>query len=139
MTRWPASWPPEAADWYESLARRYGWNQPAVDGVIASVEYLRQLAESDLPRSYLQADAGGERWLWEAVKVGGELVAVRQVEISRDGSVRRYSWQRREDDAGFLTDQALELPDGTASLTGEAFASAWSASGEGSLPPADSG
>jgi hypothetical protein len=62
--------------------------------------------------------------LWEAVQAGGELVAVRQIEISPDGSARRYSWRRREDDASFLTVE-LELSDEMAPLSGEAFLSAW--------------
>jgi hypothetical protein len=124
MTGWPAHWPSEVIDWYVSLASRFGWSQHTIEGVIANVDYLRRLEESDLPRSYLQAEFEGVRWLWEAVQAGGELVALRQVEISLDGSARCYSWRRREDDAGFLTDQALEPAD-LAHLSREAFLSAW--------------
>lgn len=125
MAGWPAYWPSEVIDWYESLASRFGWSQPTIEGVIASVEYLRRLEESDLPRSYWRGEFEGVRWLWEAVQAGGELAAVRQVELAPDGSARRYSWRRREDDAGFLTDQALEPSEDIALLSREAFLSAW--------------
>jgi hypothetical protein len=126
MAEWPAYWPSEVIDWYESLASRFGWSQHAIEGVIANVEYLRRLEESDLPRSYLQGEFEGVRWLWEAVRAGDELVAVRQVEIGPDGLARSYSWRRREDDAGFLTDQALEPREDLAPLSRETFLSAWS-------------
>jgi hypothetical protein len=122
---WPATWPPEVADWYESLALEFGWPESVIEGVIANVEYLRQLDESDLPRSYLQGEFEGVRWLWEAVHADGELVAVRQVEISSDGLARRYWWRRREDDAGFLTDQPLEPSDEMTQLSREEFLAAW--------------
>jgi len=126
---WPAYWPSEVADWYESLASRSCWPQSVIEGVIANVEHLRRLDESDLPCSYLQAEFEGVRWLWKAVQSGGELVAVRQIEISPDGTARRYSWRRREDDAGFLTDQPLEPSEVMAPLSREAFLSAWGADG----------
>jgi hypothetical protein len=122
---WPAAWPSEVVDWYELLARRFGWPQSVIEGVIANVEYLRQLDGSDLPRWYLQGEFEGVRWFWEAVRAGGELVAVRQIEISPDGSARGYSWRRREDEVGFLTDQALEPSSGIVPLSREAFLSAW--------------
>jgi hypothetical protein len=125
MTGWPVYWPSEVIDWYESLASRFAWSRDTIDAVIASVDYLRRLEESDLPRSYLQGASEGVRWLWEAVQAGGELVAVRQVEIGQDGVPRRYSWRRREDDAGFLTDQALEPAEDMTPLSREAFLSAW--------------
>jgi hypothetical protein len=125
MTGWPPYWPSEVIDWYESLASRFGWSQRTIEGVVGNVEYLRRLEESDLPRSYLQGEFEGVRWLWEAVQAGGELVAVRQVETGADGLARRYSWRRREDDAGFLTDQALQPGEGMALLPREAFLSAW--------------
>lgn len=59
------------------MASRFGWSQSVIEGVIADVEYLRQLDESDLPRSYLHGEFERVRWLWEAVQAGGELVAVR--------------------------------------------------------------
>jgi hypothetical protein len=122
---WPAAWPSEVADWYESLASKRGWPPATIEGVIANVEYVRQLDESDLPRSYLQGEFEGVRWLWEAVPAGGELIAVRQIEITSDGSARRYFWRRREDDAGFLTDQPLEPSDDLAPLSREEFLAAW--------------
>jgi hypothetical protein len=122
---WPATWPSDVADWYESLASKRGWPLATIEGVIVNVEYLRQLEESDLPRSYLQGESEGVRWLWEAVRIGGELIAVRQIEISSNGSVRRYSWRRREDDAGLLTDQPMEPSDDVATLSREAFLAAW--------------
>ena len=58
------------------------------------------------------------------MQAGVELVAVRQIEISEDGSAPRYSWRRREDDAGGPTDQPLEPSAGLTPLPREAFVSA---------------
>ena len=96
-----------------------------IQGVIANVEYLRQLDESDAPRSYLHGKSEGVRWLFEAVQTGGKLTVVRPIEISLDGSARRYSWRRREDNAGGLTDQPLEPTNDLAPLSREEFLSAW--------------
>jgi hypothetical protein len=122
---WPAAWPSDVVDWYASLASKFGWPPVVVEGVVANVEFLRRLDDGDLPRSYLQGEFEGVRWFWEAVLAGAELVAVRQIEISADGSARRYSWRRREDDAGGLTDQALKPADGLAPLSREEFLAAW--------------
>jgi hypothetical protein len=94
-------------------------------GVIVNVEYLRQLDESDLPRSYLQGEFEHVRWLFEAVHVGVEMIAVWQMELSPDGSARRYSWRRREDEPGVLTDQPLEPTSDLAPLSREEFLAVW--------------
>ena len=54
---------------------------------------------------------GGTRWLWETVIVAGEVIAVKQIEVSPDGMARCYWWRHLEDERGSLTDQALD-PDG---------------------------
>src|SRR5216683_3274676 len=63
---------------YEELARRRNWPSGARDG------------------------------LWEAVLVGGEVTAVKQMEVPEGGGTTRYCWSWLEDDAGFLTDQPLK-------------------------------
>jgi hypothetical protein len=112
MSSWPVAWPVDVREFYESLAVQYGWPDVVVDGVAANVEYLRGLDESDRERVYLCGDdEEGSRWYFEAVEDRGELVPIRQVEIG-DDSVHRYSWRRREDESGFLTDQAIDPGDG---------------------------
>ena len=55
-------------------------------------------------------DEGG-RWLWEAIVVDHETVAIKQLELGSSGATHRYWWRHLEDDAGGLTDQALDLTD----------------------------
>ena len=51
---------------------------------------------------------------------------VRQLGVGEDGDVRRYWWQRLEDDEGMLTDQSLDREDwGLRPLTREDFYTAW--------------
>jgi hypothetical protein len=125
MTRWPAHWPAAVAERYEVLSTQFGWPQSTVEGVVANVEYLRGLEEGDLPRVYLQGEIEGARWLWETVLADDDLVAVRQIDIAPDGSAHRYSWRQREDDAGFLTDQAIRPSAEIVPLPREEFLAAW--------------
>jgi uncharacterized protein YodC (DUF2158 family) len=43
--------------------------------------------------------------------VAGEVIAVKQIEVSPDGMARCYWWRHLEDERGSLTGQALD-PDG---------------------------
>jgi hypothetical protein len=131
MSSWPADWPEPVRGFYAALADRFGWREATVEGVIANVEYLRALAESDRPRTYFEADIDKGRWLFEVVEDGGELIAIRQVVVYADGGVHRYSWRQREDDAGFLTDQAIDPSEGVQPSNAAAFGAAW---GDGARP-----
>ena len=74
---------------------------------------------------YLQGELEGARWLWETVLAGDDLVAIRQIDIDPNGVAHRYSWRQREDDAGFLTDQAISSSAEIVPLPREEFLAAW--------------
>jgi hypothetical protein len=61
----------------------------------------------DRERVHFSGDAEGAKRLFEAVEDRGELVAIRQVVIDADGVAHRYSWRRREDENGGLSEQAI--------------------------------
>lgn len=91
---------------------------------------IREWEESAAERRYWYGvDGRGGRWLFESiVGDGGELWAVKQVEIAPDGQVRRYWWGHPQDDHGFLTDQALSPhDDGLDELPPDAFEGVWRA------------
>lgn len=51
----------------------------------------------------------GARWLWEAVAVNNETVAIKQIELS-SSEAAHCGWRRHaDDDAGGLAGQALDL------------------------------
>jgi hypothetical protein len=125
MGRWPDGWPDEVARCYERLALQFNWPATVIEGVVANVEYLRTLSRSDRPRHYLEGQFEGRRGLYEAVEDRGELVVIRQVEIGPDGDAHRYWWGYREDDVGFLTDQALSPDCRLQPLSADEFAAAW--------------
>src|SRR6266545_1364877 len=87
------------------------------------VGFFRRLDEHATDRlhfRHLDEDQG--LWLWQAVPVEGEVVAIKQVQVAPDGTVSRYWWQRMQDDRGFLTDQPLNPEeDGLLSITSEEF------------------
>jgi hypothetical protein len=70
----------------------------------AAIAWYRRLDEGPGPRAYYERIDEG-RWLWETVKVNTETIAVKQIEVTPDGTVHRYSWRWLEDAGGFLTDQ----------------------------------
>jgi hypothetical protein len=51
----------------------------------------------------------GARWLWEAIVVNDETLAIGQIELGSSGAAHCYWWRHLEDDAGGLTDQALDV------------------------------
>ncbi|WP_326644687.1 hypothetical protein OIE67_26010 [Nonomuraea fuscirosea] len=90
---------------------------------------VRQLAESDNPRRYWHmGDEDGRAWLFESVEGDGEQWAVRQVEVGADRTARRYWWRHLQDEAGFLTDQPLEIWELT-EIPCETFEAVWEATG----------
>ncbi|RSN30014.1 hypothetical protein DMC61_17360 [Amycolatopsis sp. WAC 04169] len=110
MTDFPA----DVETHYRRLAAQRRWPPETEAAFRASVARYRTLDESSEPRRYYEYvdDEGlvdeGARWLWEAIVVDHETVAVKQIEQDSSGAVRRYWWRNIEDDAGGLTDQALD-------------------------------
>ncbi|MDH6229084.1 MULTISPECIES: hypothetical protein [Streptomyces] len=95
-----------------------------------SMAYFRALDENVTVRYHFRhADEEGGVWYFEAVPDGGELVAVKQVELTPAGHPHRYSWEHLEDEHGFLTDQAL-VPeeDPLEAVPVEEFQRVWGAS-----------
>lgn len=77
-----------------------------------SVAYFRSLDEgATLRHHFRHADEDGGLWYFEAVPDRGELIAIKQAELSPVGRLHRYSWEHLEDEHGFLTDLAL-APEG---------------------------
>lgn len=73
-----------------------------------SVAYFRSLGEGATLRYHFRhADEEGGLWYFEAVPDRGELIAIKQAELTPAGRLHRYSWEHLEDEHGFLTDQAL--------------------------------
>ncbi|MFD6826624.1 hypothetical protein ACFWC5_40790 [Streptomyces sp. NPDC060085] len=74
-----------------------------------SVAYFRSLDEGATLRYHFHhADEEGGLWYFEAVPHRGELIAIKQAELTQAGRLHRYSWEHLEDEYGFLTDQALD-------------------------------
>ncbi|GAA3254056.1 hypothetical protein GCM10010469_15380 [Streptomyces labedae] len=62
-----------------------------------------------VPRYHFRhADEKGGLWYIEAVPDRGELVAIKQAELTSAGRLHRYSWEHLEDEHGGLTDQAID-------------------------------
>ncbi|GHD40912.1 hypothetical protein GCM10010335_42270 [Streptomyces galbus] len=75
-----------------------------------SVAYFRSLDErATLRHHFRHADEEGGLWYFEAVPDRGELIAIKQAELTPAGRLHRYSWEHLVDEHGFLTDQALDL------------------------------
>jgi hypothetical protein len=76
--------------------------------------FIQRLAASGGERLYRRH----EDWWFECVRHEGEWWAVRQIGPSA------YSWERLEDEHGFLSDQPLGNPPGEA-VTAQEFDRAW--------------
>lgn len=71
--------------------------------------YFRALDEGAALRHHFRgADEEGGLWYFETVPDRGELIAVKQAELTPAGQLHRYSWEHLEDEHGFLTDQAID-------------------------------
>ncbi|MFB7197318.1 hypothetical protein [Streptomyces sp. NPDC056240] len=72
------------------------------------VAYYRVLDKRATLRHYFRhEDEEGGHWYIEAVPDRGELVVLKQAELTSAGQLHRYSWEHLEDEHGFLTDQAV--------------------------------
>lgn len=73
------------------------------------VAYYRALDESATLRHHFRhADEEGGLWYIEAVPDRGELIVLKQAELTAAGQLHRYSWEHLEDQHGGLTDQAID-------------------------------
>ncbi|MER6712535.1 hypothetical protein ABZZ16_26140 [Streptomyces sp. NPDC006386] len=71
--------------------------------------YFRALDENATLRHHFRhADEEGGLWYIEAVLDRGELIVVKQAELTSAGQLHRYTWEHLEDEHGGLTDQAID-------------------------------
>jgi hypothetical protein len=74
-----------------------------------SVAYFRALDENATLRHHFRhADEEGGLWYIKAVLGRGELIVIKQAELTPAGQLHRYSWEHLEDEHGGLTDQAID-------------------------------
>ncbi|KOV22596.1 hypothetical protein ADK58_26905 [Streptomyces sp. XY152] len=92
-----------------------------------TVAYFRALDEAATHRHHFRhADEEGGLWYFEAVRDRGELIVIKQAELTSAGRLHRYSWEHLEDEHGFLTDQAINLEeDPLEAIPVEAFLRVW--------------
>ncbi|TWD75393.1 hypothetical protein FB561_6831 [Kribbella amoyensis] len=122
-----SGFPDEVETYYAELAQRRGWQGDTAHAFRSTVELIRDLDRSTAARTFgARADEDGTDWLYEAVWHEREWVVVRQLQVAEDGTIRRYWWQRVEDDEGSLTDDALDRDEwGLRPLDREDFYTAW--------------
>ncbi|MCN9243228.1 hypothetical protein NGF19_20975 [Streptomyces sp. RY43-2] len=91
------------------------------------VAYYRALDENATLRHHFRgADEDGGLWYFEAVPDRGELIAVKQAELTSTGQLHRHDWEYMEDEHGFLTDQALDLEEEPMeTISAEEFQRVW--------------
>ncbi|MFE5514923.1 hypothetical protein ACFQ9J_30770 [Streptomyces sp. NPDC056529] len=89
--------------------------------------YYRALDRAATLRHHFRhADEEGGLWYIEAVPDRGELVVVKQAELTSTGQLHRYSWEHLEDDYGGLTDQAIDpAVDPLSAIPAEEFRQVW--------------
>lgn len=92
-----------------------------------TVAYFRALDENATLRHHFRhADEDGNSWYFEAVLDRGEMIAVKQAELTSAGQLHRYSWEHLEDVHGFLTDQAIDPEeDPLEAIPAEEFQRVW--------------
>ena len=127
VVTWPTDWPAQVVEYYVALASEHRWVASVIEAVVSNVQYIRGLAASDRLRHYFADEFEGEQYFLQAVPDGDELSVIRQIVIDTVGIVHRYSWQRLEDDVGFLTDQGLNpaADGGPAPTTAAHFQKVW--------------
>lgn len=91
--------------------------------------YYRALDEdAKLRHHFRHADEEGGLWYIEAVPDRGELIVIKQAELTSAGQLRRYSWQHLDDKHGGLTDQPIDPEeDPLEAIPAEEFQRVWTA------------
>ncbi|MER6152018.1 hypothetical protein [Streptomyces hirsutus] len=89
--------------------------------------YYRALDEgATLRHHFRHADEEGGLWYIEAVADRGELIVIKQAELTSVGQLHRYSWEHLEDEHGGLTDQAIDPEeDPLEAITADEFQRVW--------------
>ncbi|MGW0290614.1 hypothetical protein [Streptomyces tuirus] len=89
--------------------------------------YYRALDEGAILRHHFRhADEEGGLWYIEAVPDRGELIVIKQAELTSVGQLHRYSWEHLEDERGGLTDQAIDpAEDPLEAIPAEDFQRVW--------------
>ncbi|MFD7242385.1 hypothetical protein [Streptomyces massasporeus] len=118
----------EARTEHPALARWHDGRVVDLERIRAeAVAYFRALDEkATLRHHFRHADEDGGLWYIEAVPDRGELIVVKQAELTSAGRLHRYSWERLEDEHGGLTDQAI-APEGDLleAIPAEEFQRVW--------------
>ncbi|MEU1122260.1 hypothetical protein ABZ371_01415 [Streptomyces sp. NPDC005899] len=89
--------------------------------------YYRALDECATQRHHFRhTDEEGGLWYIEAVPDRGELIVIKQAELTAAGQLHRYSWEHLEDEHGGLTDQAIDPEqDPLEAIPAEEFQRVW--------------
>ncbi|UOB11334.1 hypothetical protein MQE23_20670 [Streptomyces sp. HP-A2021] len=92
-----------------------------------TVAYFQALDENGTLRYHFpHADEEGGLWYIEAVPDCGELIVIKQAELTSAGRLHRYSWEHLEDEHGGLTDQAFDPEeDSLEAIPAEEFQRVW--------------
>ncbi|MBV9380143.1 MAG: hypothetical protein JOY82_22075 [Streptosporangiaceae bacterium] len=124
--------PPKIAERYRRAAQQNRLLPETAAAILRAAARYRRLDEGSGPRGYYERtdeeglDDKGGRWLWETVTVDTKIIAVKQIEVTSDGAVRRYSWRWLHDRDGFLTDQPLyPEEEGLHLITRDRFYEVW--------------
>ncbi|WP_309500568.1 hypothetical protein [Streptomyces shenzhenensis] len=93
-----------------------------------TMAYFRALDEDATVRYHFRhADEEGGLWYVEAVPDRGELIVVKQAELTSAGRLHRYSWEHLDDEHGGLTDRAIDPEeDPLEAVPAEEFWRVWS-------------
>ncbi|WP_405924581.1 hypothetical protein [Streptomyces sp. NBC_00035] len=72
-----------------------------------TVAYFRALDQNATLRHHFRhADEEGGLWYIEAVPDRGELIVIKQAELTPAGQLHRYNWEHLEDEHSGLTDRS---------------------------------
>ena len=121
-------WPAEVDAYYRQRAT--GGTDEAGRLMFELAETIRVLDASRQPRTfYMDTFPDGSRRLIEAALTDDDLlVAVKQIDVSPANELRRYWWQRVEDDDGFILDQPVNpAEDGLQEIDAASFTAVWQA------------